>query len=165
MEIVRFIENEMPLYEYTDPAVHELYDQMVYLTKKERKSGLTLPPLNAKDRCLVNEALQNLDLHSLQKHLKDNQPMNGTTFFHAIKASLRANNLQFLHAVVAANVPISASSLTTVYHSNTAKAITQLAERLYKASSVLDLRPLCHKAILNRQSFQPRLQLRVCPQT
>ncbi len=154
MEIVRFIENRMPLYEYTDPAVHELYDQMVYLTKKEKKRGLALPPLKEKDRCLVNEALQNLDLPGLEKHLKQNQPMDSMTIHHAIKASLRANNIQFLQAVVDAKVPIKSSSLTTFYHSKPEKAIRVLAARLYKASDALDLRPLCKKAAMNRHSSQ-----------
>jgi hypothetical protein len=154
MEIVRFIENRMPLYEYTDPAVHELYDQMVYLTKKEKKRGLALPPLNEKERCLVNEALQNLDLPGLENHLKQNQPMDSITIYHAIKASLRANNIQFLKAVVDGKVPMKSSSLTTFYHSKPEKAITLLADRLYKASNALDLRPLCKKATMNRQSSE-----------
>ncbi len=149
MEIVLFIENRMPLYEYTDPAVHELYDQMVYLTKKERKKGLALPPLNDKVRCLVNEALQNLDLPSLEKHLRDNQPMDSVTLFHAIKASLRANNIQFLQAVVNANVPIKPSFLTNVYDSNPREAIIQLANLFYKRTQSLDLRPLCMEAVQN----------------
>jgi hypothetical protein len=149
MEIVRFIENRMPLYEYTDPAVHELYDQMVYLTKKERKKGLTLPSLNEKGRCLVNEALQNLDLPGLENHLRENQPMDGVTLFHAIKASLRANNIQFLEAVVNANVPIKPSFLNNVYDSNPKEAIIQLANLLYKRTQALDLRPLCMEAVQN----------------
>jgi hypothetical protein len=147
MEITRFIENKMPLYEFIDPNVHELYDQMVYLTKKERKRGLALPPLNDNDRCLVNETLQNLDLSGLQKHLKENQPMDGVTFLHAIKASLRANNIQFLKEVVDAKIPIEASPLADFYQSKPSEAILKLADQLYGATQALDFRPLCKNAV------------------
>lgn len=147
MEITRFIENKMPLYEFIDPPVHELYDQMVYLTKKERKRGLALPPLNDNDRCLVNEALQNLDLLGLQKHLKENKLMDGVTFLHAIKASLRANNIQFLMEVVDAKVPIEASPLTDFYQSKPPEAIMKLVDKLYETTQAMDFRPLCKKAI------------------
>jgi hypothetical protein len=151
LEIIQFIEQKLPLYPYIDPAVNELYDQMFYLTKKVRKNGLKLPSLPDKDRCLINEALQNLDLSALYQHLKNKEKPDALTIFHAMKACLRSNNTDFLRAIASAGIqiPVEATPFTQFFDSDPAKAIITLAKNLYIASGQ-DFMIYCEQILQNR---------------
>ncbi|HSX13055.1 MAG TPA: hypothetical protein VLE96_01360, partial [Chlamydiales bacterium] len=130
LEIVSFIENRMPLYEFYDKAVHELYDQMVYLTKKERKKGLKFTPRNPSP-CRINEALINLDKGALKKCISENERMNKLTIFHALKATLRSNDPEFYDLVSNANPPIETSLLTKIVDQDPLVALEKISERLF----------------------------------
>lgn len=147
LEIIHMIENRMPLYEWIDPAVNELYDQLMYLTKKERKKGLKYSPLNGNKRCLINEALQNLDLSALRAHIKDGETADGLTILHAIKAALRADDIRFLKEVVDTGVPIEKNGLTDHFHHDASKAIQQIASLLSSAANMPDLDLYCTQAV------------------
>lgn len=147
LEIIRMIEHRMPLYEYIDPAVNELYDQMMYLTKKERKNGLKYSPPNGTPQCLINEALQNLDLNALRAHINDGEMADGLTILHAIKAALRADDIRFLKEVVDAGVPIEKNTFTAYFHHDADKAIQQLASELSSAANMPDLALYCNQAL------------------
>lgn len=148
LEIIQFIENKMPLFEYIDPAINELYDQMVFLTKKERKKGLTLPLERVEKSCQINQDLQNLDLDSLRTHLKEKKPvMDAYTILHAIKASLKAGDINFLKEVVDAGVPIERNLAALHYDDDPAQGLQKLAARLTISNGTLDLNYLCKKAI------------------
>jgi len=156
VEIIYFIETQMPLHPYIDPAVHELYDQMLYLTKKERKQGLKYDPPACAGRCLVNEALQNLDLPALRKHLRENKAMDSLTLLHAIKASLRADDLKFLTLVVDAGVPIEKNGFMDHFHEDPQQAITRIAVKLSAENGSLDLTGDLAKALSQQQETSSR---------
>ncbi len=152
LEIVQFIEQKLPLYPYVDGAVNELYDQMLYLTKKERRNGLKPPPLPAKDRCLINEALQNLDLHALREHLQNKEKPDSLTIFHAMKACLRASDISFLKEIndVGIPIPVQSTPFTFLFDRDPASAIMKLAKKLSIDSKGMDLTNYCNQILQNR---------------
>lgn len=152
LEIIQFIEQKLPLYPYIDPAVNELYDQMLYLTKKERKNGLKPPPLPAKDRCLINEALQNLDLRALGDHLKNKEKPDSLTIFHAMKACLKGNDSSFLMEIEEAGIqiPVEATPFTFFFDRDPVKGIKELAKKLSTDSNGMDITILCDQILQKR---------------
>jgi hypothetical protein len=151
LDIIQFIETKMPLFEYVDPAVNELYDQMLYLTKKERKNGLILPSDRVEKGCRINQALQKLDLDSLRSFLKEKKSMDSLTILHAIKASLRKNDIRYLMEVVDAGVPIESNLAVLQYDSDPADGLVKLAVRLTVSNGPLDVSNLCARAVKNHK--------------
>jgi hypothetical protein len=116
LEIIHFIESKMPLYEIFDKAVHELYDQLVFLTKKEQKNGLVFTPPIRADHCWINEALQRLDMQALDLLLSEKKSMDSLTILHAIKAALRSGNYAFYYKVMNGRPPLEHCLLTEKFY-------------------------------------------------
>ncbi len=72
---------------------------------------------------------------------------NGLTILHAIKATLRANDIRFLKEVVDAGVPIEKNAFTDYFHHNASKAIKQLASELSSVADMPDLALYCNQAV------------------
>src|SRR5262249_51837130 len=140
--------------EFIDPAVHELHDQMLYLTKKARKNGLKPPAQPESGRCLINEALQDLDLAALQHHLQENKKADSLTIFHAMKACLRAGDLRFLRELAHAgiHIPIEKSSFTFFFDRDPVKAIRILASKLSAKNGILNFTGYCHQILRNQKT-------------
>ncbi len=127
--IISFMENKMPLYEHYDPVVEELYDQLMYFTKKARKKGIKCDC--EADIIPINEALKNLDKPRLKQYLSERKQMDDCTILHALKASYLTGDMNY-YTLVAAACPYDNKNLLIAWlDANPKKAIQEIYKKLF----------------------------------
>src|ERR1700722_1082220 len=134
LEICSFIENKMPFYELYDRAIHDLYDQMMYLTAKERKKGLK-PTVDYFDQlCPVNQALKKGDKKALKELLSNKEKMDSLTILHAIKTAMIEEDREFYEMVMQENPPIPYPQFMGQFGKTPQEALEALTQKLFKKS-------------------------------
>jgi hypothetical protein len=135
LQIITFIENKMPLFEIYDGAVHDLYDQMMYLTAKERKKGLQYTPNESERLCPINQALKDLDKTALKKLVsgkKERIKMTSSTILHAIKAAMISEDMEFYEMVAKIKPPILPLPIFIRFDKSPSIGLEKLTEEMFK---------------------------------
>ena len=135
LQIITFIEDKSPLFEMYDGAIHDLYDQMMYLTAKERKKGLKYTPTNSEKLCPLNQALKDLDKTALKKILSQKREritMTSCTILHAIKAAMLSEDMEFYEMVEKIQPPILPLPIFIQFDSAPEIGLKKLTEELFE---------------------------------
>ncbi len=135
LHMISFIENKMPLYEYYDPALRELYDQLMDFTKKARKKGVNCT--SEADIIPINEALKKLDKSRLKQYLAEKKPTDGYTILHALKASLLSGDMDYYDLASSACHYDTSTPLTESFDPDPKKAVAIIYKNLFPTYTAL----------------------------